>query len=277
LQGQYAPVYVSGPSSNRVDMVFMGDGYTSDQIPTTYWNDVQTLLVYLFGPPPPPIPPPLPPAPPPPINFDPYERDPYPRYWRFFNTWRIDVVSQDSGADNGSQLPQPRNTALNAGYGYGGGTTPLRFLYIDPDLGRSVLAQNLAGAPFTAEVSVVTVNDTVYGGGGGLFGYGPFAVYAAGNASARQVALHEIGHSFNLLADEYSSDGSGFYIGALGSRKTHAKRGERLKAQGARDSDIARIPAPIGLPIGAVSPSEIAVAIMAEITAQLRLPKEAAA
>ena len=65
-----------------------------------------------------------------------------------------------------------------------------------------------------------------------------------------------------------------FYIGALGSRKTHAKRGERLKAQGARDADIARIHAPIGLPIGAVSPSEIAVAIMAEITAQLRLPPE---
>ena len=71
-----------------------------------------------------------------------------------------------------------------------------------------------------------------------------------------------------------------FYIGALGSRKTHAKRGERLKAQGARESDISRIHAPIGLAIGAVSPSEIAVAIMAEITAQLRLPpkeKEAAA
>jgi xanthine dehydrogenase accessory factor len=65
-----------------------------------------------------------------------------------------------------------------------------------------------------------------------------------------------------------------FYIGALGSRKTHAKRGERLRAQGARDSDIARIHAPIGLNIGAVSPSEIAVAIMAEITAQLRLPRE---
>jgi xanthine dehydrogenase accessory factor len=71
-----------------------------------------------------------------------------------------------------------------------------------------------------------------------------------------------------------------FYIGALGSRKTHAKRGERLRAQGAKESDIARIHAPIGLAIGAVSPSEIAVSIMAEITAQLRLPpkeKEAAA
>jgi xanthine dehydrogenase accessory factor len=68
-----------------------------------------------------------------------------------------------------------------------------------------------------------------------------------------------------------------FYIGALGSRKTHAKRGDRLKAQGATDADIARIRAPIGLNIGAVSPSEIAVSIMAEITAQLRLPKESAA
>jgi xanthine dehydrogenase accessory factor len=65
-----------------------------------------------------------------------------------------------------------------------------------------------------------------------------------------------------------------FYIGALGSRKTHAKRGERLRSQGATDADIARIHAPIGLNIGAVSPSEIAVAIMAEITAALRLPKE---
>ena len=71
-----------------------------------------------------------------------------------------------------------------------------------------------------------------------------------------------------------------FYIGALGSRKTHGKRGERLRGQGASDADIARIHAPIGLAIGAVSPSEIAVSIMAEITAALRLPpkeKEAAA
>ena len=65
-----------------------------------------------------------------------------------------------------------------------------------------------------------------------------------------------------------------FYIGALGSRKTHAKRGERLKAQGATDADIAKIHAPIGLAIGAVSPSEIAVSIMAQITAQLRLPPQ---
>src|SRR5215471_16737442 len=65
-----------------------------------------------------------------------------------------------------------------------------------------------------------------------------------------------------------------FYIGALGSKKTHGRRVERLKAQGLSDAALARIHAPIGLDIGAVSPSEIAVAIMGEITAQLRQSPE---
>jgi xanthine dehydrogenase accessory factor len=61
-----------------------------------------------------------------------------------------------------------------------------------------------------------------------------------------------------------------FYIGALGSKKTHARRVERLKAQGVSDSGIARIHAPIGLPIAAQTPPEIAIAIMGEIVAALR-------
>ena len=61
-----------------------------------------------------------------------------------------------------------------------------------------------------------------------------------------------------------------FYIGALGSTKTHARRVERLKGQGIGEAALARIHAPIGLKIGAVSPPEIAVAIMGEITARLR-------
>jgi xanthine dehydrogenase accessory factor len=62
-----------------------------------------------------------------------------------------------------------------------------------------------------------------------------------------------------------------FYIGALGSRKTHARRIERLKSErGFTDNDIGRIHSPIGLDIGAVSPSEIAVAIIGEITQALR-------
>ena len=67
-----------------------------------------------------------------------------------------------------------------------------------------------------------------------------------------------------------------FYIGALGSRKTHARRVERLKVAGISDAAIARIAAPIGLEIGAVSPAEIAVAIMAQITERLREEADAA-
>lgn len=61
-----------------------------------------------------------------------------------------------------------------------------------------------------------------------------------------------------------------FYVGALGSRKTHAKRVERLLAMGATAQQIASIRAPIGLDIGAMSPAEIAVAILAEVVQAFR-------
>lgn len=62
-----------------------------------------------------------------------------------------------------------------------------------------------------------------------------------------------------------------FYVGALGSRKTHAKRIARLSGQGVADSAIGRIAAPIGLDIGAATPPEIAVAILAQIVQAYRL------
>jgi len=62
-----------------------------------------------------------------------------------------------------------------------------------------------------------------------------------------------------------------FYVGALGSRKTHAKRVARLSGQGVADSAIGRIAAPIGLDIGAATPPEIAVAILAQIVQAYRL------
>ena len=61
-----------------------------------------------------------------------------------------------------------------------------------------------------------------------------------------------------------------FYIGALGSRKTHGRRVQRLIASGFTEAGLSRIHAPIGLDIGAVSPAEIAISILAEIVASLR-------
>ena len=68
-----------------------------------------------------------------------------------------------------------------------------------------------------------------------------------------------------------------FYIGALGSRKTHGKRLERLAAAGFGEADVQRIHAPIGLDIGAVSPAEIALAILGEIVQALRGPRRKSA
>jgi xanthine dehydrogenase accessory factor len=65
-------------------------------------------------------------------------------------------------------------------------------------------------------------------------------------------------------------DAGCFYVGALGSRKTHARRVERLLAMGATAEQIERIHSPIGIDIGAASPAEIAVAVLAEVVRAFR-------
>ena len=73
------------------------------------------------------------------------------------------------------------------------------------------------------------------------------------------------------LAEALKSDA--FYIGALGSKKTHAKRVLQLTELGFSEADIARIHGPIGTNIGAKTPAEIAISIMAEVTERLRRPE----
>lgn len=91
----------------------------------------------------------------------------------------------------------------------------------------------------------------------------PLDAYTALVAVTHDPKIDDVPLSQALIADC-------FYVGALGSRKTHAKRVERLTALGHSEADIAKISAPIGLDIGAASPAEIAVAILADIVAHLR-------
>ena len=98
-------------------------------------------------------------------------------------------------------------------------------------------------------------------------------------APDRRTAVVTLTHDPKLddpaLAVALASDA--FYIGSLGSRRTHAARLERLRARGFEETALARIHGPIGLAIGARSPAEIATAVTAEITARLRGPAPAAA
>lgn len=92
----------------------------------------------------------------------------------------------------------------------------------------------------------------------------------------RRTAIVTLTHDPKLddpaLAAALHSDA--FYIGALGSKKTHAARLKRLERLGFTEGQMARIHGPVGLDIGAISPAEIAIAIMAEITQVLRAEPE---
>ncbi len=179
-QSGYKTMLKNGPSWNRVDMVFLGDGYTGEEIETNYVRDINTTLMHFFN----------------------DGQDPYPRYRNFFNVYRVDLVSRESGAD----VPPEgifRNTALDASYYYDNQNA--HSLYINRAKADGAMNQAFAAAPFTPEIKLVTVNDSRYGGCGGSC-----AVFAGGHPQGPEIALHEMGHSFNHLADEYGGNTTPF-------------------------------------------------------------------
>ena len=170
----YVTVVNNGPSSNRVDVVVLGDGYTSSQIETAFAQHVSDLATTMLG----------------------QSQEPFARYSNFFNVHRVNVVSNQSGADV-PPLGIYRDTALDSTYYWDGATE--RLLYCNTSKAQSALNAGLAGSGIAADIRLVTVNDSRYGGAGGTW-----AVYAGANSSATEIALHEQGHSFGGLADEYA-------------------------------------------------------------------------
>jgi xanthine dehydrogenase accessory factor len=89
------------------------------------------------------------------------------------------------------------------------------------------------------------------------------------------VALAHVGH-IDDEALKLALRSDCLYVGALGSSRNHAKRRERLLAAGLTEADLAKIRAPIGIDIGAQTPAEIAISIMAEIVRAVRGSKRKA-
>nr|WP_275944444.1 M64 family metallopeptidase [Microvirga flocculans] len=170
----------AGLSSNRIDMVFMGDGYTSSEIGTTYAAQVQGLLSYMFN--------------------GSLLSEPFGRYRNFFNIHSIDVVSNESGADDPSRGIL-RDTALDASYSG-------RALNINLDKVDAIEQDVLRSAGFASEMRFILVNSEAYGGAGYDSG-----IYSAGNEQAYEIALHEIAHAFTGLGDEYDYGAVGAYAG----------------------------------------------------------------
>ena len=173
----YNTVVNNGASSNRVDMIFIGDGYQAHELETTYVDHVNNTLNHFFN--------------------SGSLSSPLDRYHRFFNVHRVNVISNESGADkplDGVFV----DTALDASYSWGGSVE--RCLYFNTGKANIAVANALAGTGIDTDDGMLlgAVNDTKYGGCGGQWG-----VYSAGNSAANEVALHEIGHSFANLADEY--------------------------------------------------------------------------
>ena len=171
----YTTLIDNGPSANRVDMVFVGDGYTASQQNTALVQHVDAYLDHMFE-----------------GSLDGYF---FGRYRALFNVHLVESISPQAGADIPAQNIYV-NTLLDASYESTGFDD--RLLVISTSKANALAATALSGSGITADMKLATVNSTKYGGSGG-----PWAVWAGGNTFADEVALHELGHSFAGLADEY--------------------------------------------------------------------------
>lgn len=183
----YTTMVSNGSPLNRVDMVFVGDGYLASDLTTTYPQHVTNQINYIFN----------------------GSQDPFPRYRNFFNVHRVNTASQERGADKPPQNIFV-NTAFDSSYWWDGVTE--RLLYLDGSKANAAVTAALSGSGIDVDIRFATVNDSKYGGGGGQW-----AVFAGANSSSREIALHELGHSYASLADEYWTAGTTYTGGEPGA------------------------------------------------------------
>jgi hypothetical protein len=165
-------------SANRIDMVFVGDGYTSAQLAAyTAHVALQTSKYFL--------------------------EEPFKTYRNYYQTHQIDVVSIDSGVDNDPVQGVLKNTALDMKFWCNGIE---RLLCVNVSKAYA-FANN---AP-DVDLVVALANSTMYGGAG--YPTNDLATASGGNALATEILLHELGHALGNLADEYDYADGSTYIG----------------------------------------------------------------
>lgn len=160
------PLLVSGEMGNKVDLLFVAEGYTVGQM-DKFHKDCRKFMEYLFS------------------------MEPYKSRMDDFNVSAVDVVSPEQGTDI-PDLGIWKHTALNSHF---------YTFYIDRYLtitDYKSIADNVAGVPF--DVIFIVVNEEKYGGGGI---YNSYALGTSGDGLSYQVFAHEFGHSFAGLGDEY--------------------------------------------------------------------------
>ena len=166
---KWEPVSITGDSSNRIDLVIVSEGYTASEM-GKFTQDVNAVHAGLFS------------------------EDPFLEYARYFNVWKVEVSSNESGADHPEQTPPlMRDTAFDASFSARTGL----LAYINE---RKVF-RAIGGLPPVARDSVVVlVNDPQPGGGAGRIA---MAATGGHEDSFVDVVLHELGHALAHLADEY--------------------------------------------------------------------------
>ena len=158
----------SNSGKNRIQVVYVGDGYTQQEM-QQYRDDVKAQIATFL------------------------EQEPFKTYQKYFSFHVIEVPSEESGVSESSE--QLKNTAFEMHYKCGGID---RLLCIN----LSKLSQALQKAP-KADIVFALANSEKYGGAGYLSP--AVATLAARNKSSSELAFHEIGHSFGKLIDEYET------------------------------------------------------------------------
>ncbi|NNK49599.1 MAG: peptidase M64 [Gemmatimonadetes bacterium] len=176
-EGRVWTVFENGPPTEKVDLVLLGEGYTADET-EKFHADVARLVERLF------------------------ETEPFRERRSDFNVWAIDLPSAESGV-NRPHLGQHRRTPISAEYNIFGSERYL--LTFDNRRLRDVLA----AAPY--EFVEILVNEKQYGGGG-IYNFQ--ATTAVDTDFADYIFVHEFGHHFAGLADEYYSSPVAYETGA---------------------------------------------------------------